>query len=109
MLLVGFIMAFGICQYISYIIEMKTYGSAELTTLYTLTHPQITESTNLVGTLFSYVNAGWDFMITVLNMLTWNYAFFDGWVAIFRYLIFIPISVGMVWAIVSLIRGTSSE
>ena len=105
---IGFTMAFFVCQYISYIIELKTFGAADMTTFWALTHPQLAESTNIVSLAYNVANAGWDWIMALLNMLTWNFAFFDGWLAIFRVL-FLCISAGFVWTIVSLFRGTSSD
>jgi hypothetical protein len=105
--LVGFLTAWGSCQYISYIIELKTLGDSDLTLWGQLLSPQIAASTDPISGAAAFVNATWSWIQALFGILTWNFAFFTGWLEIVRYLVFIPLSVGVVWMGLSWLRGVN--
>lgn len=106
---IGVITAWILGQLISFVVELQTFGAVDQTTWYTLTHPQIAETTSSLGVITGFVNGGWDWLVALGDMLTWNYAFFQGWLQIFRFVILIPLTVGFFWMIISLLRGASSD
>ncbi len=45
----------------------------------------------------------WSFLMALANMFIWNYSFFEGYWQILRWVVFMPISVGLGWIILSTI------
>jgi len=103
--LVGLMMAFFIGQIISYIVELNTLGSYQLTTFYQLMHPQIASTTTTAGIVVGFLNTCAVWVKALIDMLAWNYAFFQGYLIIVKYALCIPLTIGFIWAIVTLIRG----
>ena len=89
--------------------EMVVFGDAETARLTTLiTAPTFTENLGIWGTISSFVDFSWTWFANLFGMLTFSYSMFEGQWQIVRYILFLPIGIGVMSAIVAMIRGTSS-
>jgi len=54
------------------------------------------------GSVKAVVGLGWNLIGAIPRMIAWNYSFLDGQLAMIKYLILWPISIGFVWGLVSM-------
>lgn len=95
---------------LSGLLELQYLGSAEAGLFYRLTHNyEAIEFTNPLVALGTFATVAWAYIGDIWTMFIWDYAFFEGSWSIFRYLIFWPISIGLIVSLIlAAIRGVSS-
>ena len=94
---------------LSGILEMLYLTPQEAGILYRLLYgyKEISFSNPLIAVV-TLISVAWEYIKTLWDILSWNYAFFDGYWAIVRFF-FIGISVGIVASLIlSVTRGVSS-
>lgn len=97
---IGLVMAFVVLTLISGICEVTYMGSDETNRIQMLLQPTIPAHSSFISGLVAYVTAGWDYIINLWGMFWFDYAFFTGGYAIFRYIFFLPISIGLILSII---------
>jgi len=93
---------------ISGVMEMVYLGSTEQSRLWALLHPQFVEFNNPLTFIVGFFNTAWSWLGNLFAVLSFDYAYFQDEWAIVRWMIFFPISAGIVWGVVSMLRGSSS-
>jgi len=107
--LVALMTAFIVLSLLSGIIEQEYLGNSTAGLLsQVITRPEVTEVNNPLTFVATFVTQIWQILKVVWQAFTWDYAFFDGYWAIVRYAIFMPISVGMIVSLLMALRGVSS-
>lgn len=102
-------MLFGILTIISGIIELGTMGAGELSTLQALMEPEVPEYTNPIGATAAYMTVAWDYMQNLWDILWFNYAFFEGEWLLIKYIVFWPVSIGIIMTFIFVMRGVGSD
>lgn len=97
-LLFGMALLSGIC-------EMVYIGNVEQSRLWALLHPEFVEYSDPLNFVMGLFNTAWNWVKNLLDVLTFNYAFFQGGWSILRWMLFMPIGAGIVWGVVSMLRG----
>lgn len=107
---IGLIMLFVVFSVISGIMEMSYFGGGEASRIHTLlTGVQIPEGVNFIGATIAFITQTWEFIANLWHMFWFDYAFFQGTWGIVRYIVFLPISIGLIVTLVlSVVRGVSS-
>ncbi len=103
---IGFLMLFVICSIISGIAEQTVIGAGEMTKMQTLMTMPNTTSLSTIGAVFAYIDYSKDVIAVLWDMFWWNYSFLQGEWLYAKYLLFMPISIGMALTFVLAIRGT---
>ena len=107
--IIGLVMFTGIATVICGICEQQYFGEAEASRLtILLTSPSFGESLGIFGTITAVVDFTWSWFVNLLGMMFFDYSFFQGQWQIVRYILFIPIGIGIISSIVAMIRGTSA-
>ena len=107
--LIGMVTLWIICTVISLFLEAQQYGSSEVATLYTLLTPDIPSFWNPIGAAIAYITVAWDYISVFWSMFWWDYSFFTGGWELVRFILFIPLSAGIIVSLVfATIRGVSS-
>lgn len=103
------VMLWVILTFVSGVCEMEYVGTSEISRLQVLmTAPTFTETASVLGVVTSFVDFAWDWFVNLFGILTWDFAFFQGQWQIVKYIMFIPVSIGLIAAIVAMIRGTNA-
>lgn len=63
---------------------------------------------NLFSVIGVVVEVGVNWIQGLINILLWNYAFFDGGAAIFKWVLLYPLSIGLITMTIFSLRGSSS-
>lgn len=108
--IIGFVMAFVIMSVIASICEMNTISAGDMTKLQQLLQPDFPDyKIPIIGQVAGFISVAWDYIKILWSMFWFDYPFFEGAWALARYILFIPISIGMVVTLVlATIRGVSS-
>lgn len=108
---IGLAIMFVVFTLISGICEADfAKGTESVTLLQQLVQPPMVDSSTFIGAIASYVNIGWDYVSILWKMFWFDYSFFTGGAEWFRYVFFIPISIGLVLTLVlSVLRGVGSN
>ena len=107
--LIGFIMLFVICTISSLLIEAQQFGDSQTSHLYILLSPDIPSFWNPIGAAIAYVTVAWNYLQALWDMFWFDYSFFEGSWQLVRFIVFVPISVGLVVSLIlAAIRGVSS-
>lgn len=109
--IIGIFTMFILLSLISGILEAQYLGGQEdqVDTFTKLMSPPSFTSMNPLNVLWTVVTIGWHYLTAFWDMLWFNYAFFTGGWTIIKWIVFFPISIGVVFSFISLIRGTSSS
>ena len=70
--------------------------------------PEVTEINNPLSFAITFAKKVWSVIKLIWKALWWDYAFFTGVWSIVKYAIFWPISVGMVFSLLIVMRGVAS-
>lgn len=92
---------------ISAIINEQVFGASEASLFSGIMQPSFSDSPNVLQMFSGFFVVAWEWIQLIFKMLTFDFAFFTGYFVIIR-LFFVALSVGIVWGIVSMMRGTSS-
>ena len=109
-IMVGLIFVWMIGQTMGLIGDGVFFADEEMNWLNYLTGYQGVEASNLnwFGLMSQYVGIGIGFFTQgVARVILWDYAFLDGSWMIFKYLLFWPLSAGVVYSIFRFFRGGS--
>lgn len=108
--LIGMATLFMIGALLSGIMEMVYLGAggAQQSVLARMFQIPILENANVLTVGFAVLMMPVNFVVGLFNMLTWNYAFFQGSWSIVKWAVCMPISIGLIASIVFIIRGTPS-
>lgn len=112
---VSLAMLFLFLTLISGVMEMVYITSDETGVFHDLTHPEMGKgagsSIPIIGTIVSAVTAfftvAWNFLISLLKLVTFDYAMFQGAWLIVRFF-FLAIAIGWIVSLVLAFRGTAS-
>lgn len=107
--MIGIVFCFVAFSLLCGIGEMTTFGEGEVTRLQVLvTAPNFTEVENVFEGITVLAAFTWDWVANFISMLLWDYSFFQGQWAMVKYLIYFPVSIGIIWGLVSALRGVRS-
>jgi len=105
---VGLVMLFVILQIICNVCEMQAPLTSETPShLQQLLSPDIPSYSNPIGAIASYVSVPFLWLWNFFALFFFDFSFFEGgWVYV-KYVIFWPISIGMIYGLISWLRGAS--
>ena len=108
--IIGFVMAFVIMSIIACVCEMDYLGEGEISHLQQLMQPDFPDyKIPIIGPVAAFISVAWDYIRILWGMFWFDYPFFEGSFAIVRYILFIPISIGVIVSLVlATFRGVSS-
>lgn len=107
--LIGVVMLWVTLAMINGVCELNYVGSSEQSVLNTLfTGWRGIEGASFIANAAGFINYLWDWFNALFRLLFFDFAFFQGEWGIIRWVFFIPIAIGIIWMIVSMMRGTSS-
>ena len=86
---------FAVAQVLSAIANNVWFGSESMTLYNDLLSPDLATFVNPVS-LYTYIG-------TLINFFGFNYAFFEGWAQLFRFMLFIPLGAASAVAVVVVI------
>ena len=104
--LIGLFMAFGVLTILSNTIEYYFFSDGNVTTFFSAISGF--ENMDIGGFGGVKIVAG-DLLDAFWTALTWNYSFFSGYWEILRWVVFIPISVGLIWEIIQVLFNAISQ
>jgi len=107
---IGLIAAFVVFTVIACICEMRYIGEGDVSKLQQLLQPDFPDyKIPILGQIAAFVTVAWDYVQVLWDMFWWDYPFFEGSWSLVRYILFIPLSIGAVVALVlATFRGVSS-
>ena len=107
--LIGFFMLYVICAIVSLMMEAQQLGASEASTLYIILTPDIPAYSNPIGAIFAYISVAPAYLDALWSIFWWDYSFFEGSWQLVRYILFLPLSGGLVVSLVlAFVRGVSS-
>lgn len=108
--IIGLVSAFVIFTIIACICEMNYIDEGDMSKLQQLLQPDFPDyKVPILGQIAGFVTVAWDYIRILWGMFWWDYPFFTGGWALVRYMMFIPLSIGMVVSLVlATFRGVSS-
>ena len=108
---IGFITAWVMMTVIACICEMTFLSDSEIGILQQLLSPEFPDyKIPIIGQVAGFLSVAWDYIRILWTMFWFDYPMFQGTFALVRYMLLLPISVGVVVGLViTLIRGVSSR
>jgi len=109
--IIGLVVLYVVLAIISGMVEMTSpLGVDEVGRIKTLMSPTVPSFSDPLGAIFAYITFTWDYITNLWGIFWFDYAFFTGgWVYV-RYLLFIPVSIGVIVSLViSVVRGSSGS
>lgn len=107
--LIGLIMLWGMFTVIAGICEQSTYGATEVGLVQQLmTQPEFTSTFGVLGDAYTAMSWAGNEIKVLWNMFWFNYPFFEGQWQTIRYIVFMPVSIGVIISMFFAIKGTSS-
>lgn len=101
-------MIFIVCSLLAGVLEMWYLQQHEVSTLWAaMSAFDAVDLGNPLAAASGVVVGIWNLVKATFQMLTWDYAFFDGYWLVVRYF-FMTISLGVIVALFLSLRGTSS-
>lgn len=105
---IGLCVAFVLLTLISGVIESTFFSSTDAGIFWGLMNPQVPEITNPVTAAFAVFSVAWSYIWSILRILAFDYAFYQGGFVIFR-VIFCCLSIGMILSLILSLRGGSTS
>lgn len=106
-MIMGFVFVFLVGHTICVMMEGSVMGADELNIIAGLTGIETLDITDpWWQTVLTWGQA---FIGMIWRLMSWNYSFFTGYWEWFRFLVLVPISCGLAWGIVSMLRGTATS
>lgn len=109
--IIGIMVLYVALAIISGMVEMTTpLGVDEVSRIKVLMSPTAPAYTDPLGAIFAYITFTWDYIANLWGIFWFDYAFFSGgWVYV-RYLLFIPVSIGVIVSLViAVVRGAGGS
>lgn len=104
-MMVFFAFTFFVASFICLMIEGSSYfGSTDVSILNALVGFNVVEMSDLGLLAIPKMAIGF-FTVGVPNLILWDYSFLDGAYEIVKWLLLYPLSIGFVWAIISMFVG----
>ena len=105
---IGLVMLFVLLQIICNICEMQDPLTSDTTShLYYLMSPDIPSYSNPIGAVISYISVPFIWLYHLFALLAFDFSFLTGGWAIFKYIFFWPLSIGIIYGLISWLRGNA--
>lgn len=107
--MIGLVTLFVVLSIIAGVMEMNYLGTEGLSRLQMLMQPDVPAYTNPIGAVSAYFTVGWGYIQNLWGMFWFDYPMFTGVWGIVRYVIFLPVSIGVIVSLIFIIRGVGSN
>jgi hypothetical protein len=101
-------MAFIILQIVVSMFSGTYLGGTAIDKLEALLQPDVMNFTNPISGAWTALNIGWGFLSIIWSIFWWDYPFFAGSWALARYIVFIPISIGLAFGLIMTLKGSNA-